>query len=173
MFLPNAVGIIVTWCLICTFLPGQCSFGELYANISISFVLQSFVLKMYMTVLSTSNRWNSCQRFLSIYFLDYNLLFGSNKIPLFLLNLTVIWIFIYTSHWSDFLAIQGVTESLQCVSQLSYCILQFCDHNLVLTVFVSLLKFSLCSSYLFLSSASTFMTVTLKSLSDRLLISVH
>ena len=49
---------------------------------------------MYMTIPSTYNRWNRSQNFLRIYFRGYNPQFGSNKIPFFLLNLIVNWIFI-------------------------------------------------------------------------------
>lgn len=84
------------------------------------------------------------------------------------------------SVWVSFIALSckslilsSVLSSLllnQCIFLLHCCSLQLCDFSLVFLIFpLCLLRFSPCSSILFLSSVGICMTITLTSLSGRLL----
>ena len=59
-------------------------------NISMSFYVSFCLKKMYMTVPSTSNKWNSSPSFLLIYFWGYNPHFGSNKIRFYFFFVVVV-----------------------------------------------------------------------------------
>lgn len=76
---------MVICCLLCMCWPGPCILGDLYVKYII-LIYDLLSKKMYMTMSSTSNRWNSSQRFLRICFQGYNSQFSWNKIPFLFLT---------------------------------------------------------------------------------------